>query len=529
MKKITFFFVLMNTYLGFSQCVISLNLNIHNASDSAVCDGYVSVLTSGNTGSVDYMWNCNTCSNFYSSTATGLCAGTSGTVTVSDSAGCTGTASWSIGMDPCVNFGAMLSSTPSSGPNICDGSILQTPFGGTPPYVYSIGNGTVTFNTNNPTNLCPGTYNVSTYDANGCNLTTITTVGIDSCNGLSISFSNLVNTSSPASCDGAVNASANGGTAPYSYVWSNGITSSNPNNLCSGNYTVCVTASNGCQVCDSIVISDSTSNACQGFYAISETTNVTDSASCDGSMTIIPFNGAGPFTFSFSNAGTTSSSTTYNLCAGTYVATVVDANGCVATVSGTVMPLNSSIGDTIILNGNITTDSSFIGADSSDWINNCSIYYDSIISGYISGFSALSNDSVIVDWVLNYLNGDSVIVTANYSLNAGSGTYLLTLLLYCPQKSGPKYLIVNSEFDFEASSLLESSFESLNLYPNPANEFISIDGLNVDSIYEIVDLSGKILCRGKYDARIDISTLSKGTYLVNVTNKNKKAVLRLIK
>jgi hypothetical protein len=101
--------------------------------------------------------------------------------------------------------------------------------------------------------------------------------------------------------------------------------------------------------------------------------------------------------------------------------------------------------------------------------------------------------------------------------------------MYCPLKSEPKYLVVNSAFDFQQSSLLESSFTSLNLYPNPTSDFLFIEGANLNSLYEIVDLKGKILSLGKYDNKIDVTNLSRGTYLVKVSNNNKSAVLRFVK
>lgn len=611
MKKITLILVLLNTYFSFGQCTLSLNLNVSNATDSSSCNGSVVANPSGNYGPVTYAWNCNTCTNVYSSSIDSLCYGSAGTVSVTDTLGCSATANWTIVNAPCSNFGANVQTTNASFTDACDGSILVTPFGGTPPFNYSIQNADSLYTSNNPTNLCPGQYSINVIDNNGCNFVSATNISVlDSCAGIAINFSNLINPTSASSCDASVSVSVSGSSGPYTYDWSNGLSSPNADSLCNGVYNVCVTSSNGCQVCDSISISAS-SNVCQGFFATAQINNATDSVTCDGSMIVYAYGGTWPCSFSFNNSTPTYDSTSLNLCIGTYVATVTDANGCIYTVTGTVDTdsvnlqcqgfsaiaqitnasdsvtcdgsmavivsnglapysyiffntdttsnsitnnlcvgnysatvfdangcsvsvsgnVNAEIivpGDTIVLNDDIVIDSSFVGSDSSDWINNCSIYYDSIIYGYISGFSTLSNDSVIVDWVLNYLNGDSVIVSANYSLNAGSGTYLLTLLLYCPQKSVPKYLIVNSEFDFETSSLLESSFESLKLYPNPANEFISIDGLNIDSNYEIVDLNGKVLCKGKYDARIDISTLSKGTYLVNISSKNKKTVLRLI-
>ena len=60
--------------------------------------------------------------------------------------------------------------------NVCNGSILINPIGGTAPYQYSINNGT-TFQTSNIfTNLCGGSYSVVVRDSNGDEYSQITTV-----------------------------------------------------------------------------------------------------------------------------------------------------------------------------------------------------------------------------------------------------------------------------------------------------------------------------------------------------------------
>ncbi len=604
--------VLLNAYFSFGQCTIALNLNINNATDSSSCNGSVVANPSGNYGPVTYAWNCNTCTNVYSSSMDSLCYGSSGTVTVTDTLGCSATANWTIGNAPCSNFGATVQTTNASVTDACDGSILVTPFGGTAPFNYSIQNADSLYTSNNPSNLCPGQYSINVTDNSGCDFVSTTNISVlDSCAGLAINFSNLINPTSVSSCDASVSVIVSGGSGPYTYDWSNGLTSQNADSLCNGVYNVCVTSSNGCQVCDSISISAS-SNVCQGFFATAQINNATDSVTCDGSMIVYAYGGTWPCSFSFNNSTPTYDSTSMNLCIGTYVATVTDANGCSYTVTGTVDTdsvnlqcqgfsaiaqitnasdsvtcdgsmsvivsnglapysyiffntdttsnsiannlcvgnysatvfdangcsvsvsgnVNAEIivpGDTIVLNDDIVIDSSFVGTDSSEWINNCSIYYDSIISAYISNYSAISVDSVLINWVLGYDNGDSVLISTSYNLNSGYGTYLLTLLMYCPLKSEPKYLVVNSAFDFQQSSLLESSLTSLNLYPNPTSDFLYIEGANLNSLYEIVDLKGKILSQGKYDNKIDVTNLSRGTYLVKVSNNNKSAVLRFVK
>jgi len=57
------------------------------------------------------------------------------------------------------------------------------------------------------------------------------------------------------SCDGSIQTSVNNGLAPFTYSWSNGVTSSSIINSCPGTYSVTVTGANGCSVVESFTIS----------------------------------------------------------------------------------------------------------------------------------------------------------------------------------------------------------------------------------------------------------------------------------
>jgi len=61
-----------------------------------------------------------------------------------------------------------------------------------------------------------------------------------------------------ASCDTCHNGSAavyvNGGSAPYTYLWSNGATTPVVHHLAPGTYTVCVTDSNKCKACTMVTV-----------------------------------------------------------------------------------------------------------------------------------------------------------------------------------------------------------------------------------------------------------------------------------
>ena len=121
-----------------------------------------------------------------------------------------------------------------------DGTINLTTIGGTAPYTYLWSTGQ---NSEDILNLAAGNYSVTIKDAYNCQriftfevlqpvaLQATSTIDEPSCFGYS---------------DGAIFTSVTGGTAPFSYLWNNGVTSVNNVNIAAGNYTVTITDNNNC-------------------------------------------------------------------------------------------------------------------------------------------------------------------------------------------------------------------------------------------------------------------------------------------
>ncbi|MBS1775703.1 MAG: T9SS type A sorting domain-containing protein, partial [Bacteroidetes bacterium] len=74
-----------------------------------------------------------------------------------------------------------------------------------------------------------------------------------------------------------------------------------------------------------------------------------------------------------------------------------------------------------------------------------------------------------------------------------------------------------------------SEQESLSVYPNPAQGTLSISGMNKGA-YQISDMVGKMLLQGSYAGKgIDISSLSQGVYLIQITTGERKQTLKFVK
>lgn len=84
------------------------------------------------------------------------------------------------------------------------------------------------------------------------------------------------------------------------------------------------------------------------------------------------------------------------------------------------------------------------------------------------------------------------------------------------------------------NALSNAGFErnSFAIYPNPANNFITIDAsLNLMVDYQISDLNGKILSSGKTEtgSSVDISSFQSGFYLITIQSETERQTFKIIK
>ncbi len=177
------------------------------------------------------------------------------------------------------------------------------------------------------TGLCAGTYTVTVTDANMCTSTAAVTITQPAQLLVNISSAQLC----ASDCNGALTATAIGGTGGYTYLWTPGAqTTQTASGLCAGPYTVCVTDANGCTACISTVITS--------YAPVVPNAQITNqilcNGACTGALTANPTSGC--FTLGYGYLWTPGGQTTQsisNLCAGTYTVTVTDFCNCTATMT----------------------------------------------------------------------------------------------------------------------------------------------------------------------------------------------------
>jgi gliding motility-associated-like protein len=286
-----------------------------NASCNGVCDGDAEVTPSGGTAPYTYDWN----GTITGQNPTNLCAGTYD-VTVTDDNGCTVIEQVVI-TEPAAVVASITIDQPVSCSGVCDAQITASATGGDGgPFTFTWLNGLPAGATQS--NLCgDSTYTVIATDGNGC----ADTADITLTDPATISLTTTVinDASCNGSCDGSGFVTASGGTAPYTYNWSNSTSNDTIDSICAGTYLVTVTDAGGCSQVDSVVITEPASLS----FTASIQTPVSCAPFCNGeALATAPSGGTPPYSLTWSNGD--SGLVADSVCPGLLQAFLVDANGC---------------------------------------------------------------------------------------------------------------------------------------------------------------------------------------------------------
>lgn len=216
------------------------------------------------------------------------------------------------------------------------GSVDITISGGTPGYNY-------TWTTSNGSGLVPGvedqnslkagTYHLKVIDSHGCTAETDITLTEPAELGTVLTPTHIT-CASPGYNNGEIDLTVSGGAIPFSYAWSNLMTTEDITGLIQGNYKVTVTDFNGCSREDSVKINLPSP---VGFTSISSdfnSYNVSCNGLSNGSIDITTTSGKAPYIFNWQKLGETFASANEDisgLSAGQYSLLITDDNLCIAT------------------------------------------------------------------------------------------------------------------------------------------------------------------------------------------------------
>ncbi|MBL7723055.1 MAG: hypothetical protein JNK27_02855, partial [Chitinophagaceae bacterium] len=223
-----------------------------------------------------------------------------------------------------------VTSTATSCAGASNGSITVTSVtGGTAPYQYQLGAGP--FQPSNVfTGLASGTYTITIRDASGCTRTFNRTVT----NGSSVTATTAITAATcPGVNNGSVLVTPTNGTGPYTFlldgtVSQTGATNTTFTGLAPGAHTILITDNpTGC-LSNTININVGSG---AGITASAAPAATSCNGATDGSITVTPNTGTGPYAYSLDGGAYVAGATpqTFNgLSAGAHTIRVQDANGC---------------------------------------------------------------------------------------------------------------------------------------------------------------------------------------------------------
>ena len=417
------------------------------------------------------------------------------------------------------------------------------------------------------TNLAPGLYEVEV--SNG---TCSTTVMITILNSSPITATEVhTDVTCSGSSDGSITITATGGTGALTYLWTPNVSSgASATGLAGGLYEIEISDSSQCVTTLNITVDE---NAPITLVMSSSP------ASCllsNGSATVVASGGAGGFSYSWSNTGSTA--TISNIPTGTYTVDVMDANGCIATgtvnVNSTgVTAIVSAQADATCENGDDGSATvlasggqapytylwSPVGGTGASASNLAPGTYSVTVTDYLGC-------SVIVEVIIGFenpapsvdLGADSVACIGTVvTLDAGAGmsTYLWsdnsanqTLDV---SVSGAYGVVVTDANGCQNSDLVNVTFiqcivpngnnfaqVNFSVFPNPAQRTLNISIANVKNErvqIELNDILGnKVFTSFEtsgigYHTNIDMSGLPVGIYMLKVMYANEIKTIKVIK
>ncbi|MFN5440394.1 MAG: SprB repeat-containing protein, partial [Flavobacteriia bacterium] len=278
-------------------------------------NGALNLTVVGGASPYTYSWSNTSLNQDLQNIAAGIYS-----VTVTDANGCSATLQDTVTQPGVYALSAQL--TPVACFANSTGAIDLTVIGGTAPFTYNWNNGAPTQDLQN---LLAGTYSVVVTDQQGCQASASYVVSQPS----AILTLNAAITN--ASCSGTTTATIDltvtGGTAPYTYAWSNQAITEDLASVGVGTYSVTVTDAGGCVDSTSITVTQPAP-----LSIILTPTNPLCPNTATGSVDLTVSGGTSPYTYQWSgpNGYTATSQDIGFIPIGLYYVIVTDAYGCSA-------------------------------------------------------------------------------------------------------------------------------------------------------------------------------------------------------
>ncbi len=453
-------------------------------------NGSASSLANGGTGTYSFAWRNGL--NQVVSTAPTLVNVPGGTysVTVTDQNGCTDFEDAAI-PSPDGPQATINSTTPTRCSDSNDGRATITVSQGQAPYTIVWNNGETGLN---PVALRPGIgINIVTItDATGC--ITSQVVNVPSPPTLEATPPVIQQATCPAGTNGSIQTLGAGGTAPYTYAWNTGATTSLLNNIGAGTYSLTIRDANNCTITESITLSDKPAITVQ---TVSEVAPACAGRS-DGSISVNAMGGNGTFSYAW-NTGATGS-TLASIGAGTYTVTATDVLGCTSQrtfVFADPPPLSLDLGpDRKICVGGILTIASPENAASYVWSSS-------------NGFSSTLKQVTLTqagDYTLRIVNANGCLAEDTFTLTTATDLLSADFLMIPQAEAGDTIIVIDISWPVPEGIVWTLPSEASVIERTPDYVTMVFDE---PGIYEVILTASLAQCQDDYRGTIDIRKRAK--------------------
>jgi hypothetical protein len=374
--------------------------------------------------------------------------------------------------------------------------------------------------------------------------------------------------------DGVIKIHTSSGLSPFEYSIDGGITFLDTNlfqNLAPGDYEIVVLDSQGLCTFEALV----TIEGCEFTTVDILATEVSSVVAADGSISITPTSGVGPYLYSIDGGQNFNTNTVFsNLAVGTYNVVVKDELGICSYKESIPIKVRSQV---VINEINYNSNDAFkpndwielynsksTAIDISNWQikdnNDSHIFtipentqivgngYLVIVKNELDFVSAFPNLPIIgelsfglgqTDAVRLYNSNEKLVDEVHYSFQTpwpncanGSGNTLELISPDLDNSMPENWDCINahgSPMAINGNSFGNGILDDITIYPNPFHDILyvlgDLDGYKI----EIYSLIGQIVNTSSNTNEIDLSLLSQGVYLIKISNENSSVTKRIIK